>query len=527
MKLKSPILLLLICLLLVLGMAGCAQRRPPYERNIAPVSSAVPEPGEAGSWGVAGVEGRATRWKRSAEGPGEFRAMWVSRFEWPSADKAECQRRIERIMADLADHGFNAVMFQVRGQMDVLYPSPYEPWSEQLGRAGVDPGWDPLRYAIERAHAHGLEFHAYINTHTAWQSASGRPPAHSTPEHPFYLHCNANGNHDWLICGPSGTPVQWESDGYVWCAPGVPEFNWWTRRVVMHIVCNYDVDGIQFDRIRTPERFFSHDPISMARMAGAGNPGKLGFEDWTRDQITRMLNDIYAEVTAVKPWVKVTASPIGIYDRSRFPGYGGFNDGYNLSLQDSQRWLQMGVVDALLPQIYWSVGGNPSFDLLLRDWQGHSYGRHIYPGQVIRKYGFPEIEKQISLTRSSGGSGNCLFSYGSASPSILEQYAAGPYARKQGTPEMPWKTNPQTGTIMGVVRAPGGSGSVTDAWIRRDGNEYTWLSGYDGFYAMLNVPPGTYTIRAAKYGLGGVKYTGVTVEAGKVTRADLPMYASR
>src|SRR5690606_13762583 len=88
---------------------------------------------------------------------------------------------------------FNAVIFQVRGQADTLYPSPDEPWSPLVSPDGLEPegwnGFDPLAYAIEGAHSRGLEFHAYINTHVAWQSGSNQTPA--ALNHIFYKHCDA------------------------------------------------------------------------------------------------------------------------------------------------------------------------------------------------------------------------------------------------------------------------------------------------------------------------------------------------
>jgi uncharacterized lipoprotein YddW (UPF0748 family) len=91
----------------------------------------------------------------------EVRALWATRFEWPDPDEATAKATIDAIMQDLADNNFNTVFFQVRGQADVLYPSPYEVWSPLIG--GSDPGWDPLAYAIASAHARGIALHAYID----------------------------------------------------------------------------------------------------------------------------------------------------------------------------------------------------------------------------------------------------------------------------------------------------------------------------------------------------------------------------
>ena len=75
------------------------------------------------------------------------RAIWVSRFDYKTRDD------VITIVGRCKAAGFNTILFQVRGNATVAYPSSLEPWSEQLG--GADPGFDPLETAIERAHAEG------------------------------------------------------------------------------------------------------------------------------------------------------------------------------------------------------------------------------------------------------------------------------------------------------------------------------------------------------------------------------------
>ena len=52
----------------------------------------------------------------------------------------------------------NAVVLQVRAAGDAIFPSTLEPWARTLtGTQGVDPGWDPLSFAVTAAHERGLE----------------------------------------------------------------------------------------------------------------------------------------------------------------------------------------------------------------------------------------------------------------------------------------------------------------------------------------------------------------------------------
>ncbi len=475
----------------------------------------------------------------SSTTPDEFRGMWASRFEWPSTNLAVVQNNISNIMSDLDTHNFNAVLFQIRGQADTLYDSPFEPWSPILsGNGSKPPGWgtfDPVQYAIDQAHAHGLEFHAYINTHTAWQTG-GCPAAPQKPtydlSHVFWEHFDADnpGARDWLIHNDLGNPVQCEESNYIWIAPGVPDASAYTRQQVMYVVENYDVDGIHFDRIRSPGIEFSYDPISTARRAGEGNPDGLNFGDWTRDQFTRFLCDIYAQIAEVKPEIKVSSAPLGLYEGSRYPGYPqsacGFQYGKTCVYQDAQAWLAAGAQDFIVPQIYWADGGaNPDYSEVLPDWVANNAGRHIYGGQVT-SLGVSELLSQVDSTKVIGGDGNVVFSYSSFdSNNYWPSYSniGGPYENLAATPMMPWKDTPTLGILIGTVTDLNSGEPIVDAHVTRNGSGYTALSSGDGLYSMLKIPPGTYELTFDKPSVGTALVENVQVIAGEVTRVDVQL----
>jgi uncharacterized lipoprotein YddW (UPF0748 family) len=459
--------------------------------------------------------GLASAWGRSPE----YRVMWVSRFEWPSADQATAKANIDNIMQTLAANGFNAVLFQVRGQCDVHYPSPYEPWASTYG--WTDPGWDPLAYAIQAAHSRGLEFHAYINTHTL---AQGTPPANTVPQHPYNLHGpNVPLEQSWVIRDQNGATAT--SDNYTWISPGIPEASWWVRRAIMHVVENYDVDGVHFDRIRTPGPQYSYDPITVARFNGDGNPDGLGWADFMRSQITRDLRNIYGEIQWKKKKVKVSAAPFGIVYKDATTNYQGTGtQSYHQWYQDSWGWMSAHVVDFMVPQIYWEVGSSHPFEALLADWLNHSGGRYVVAGSTTnggtKTASALLAEYQQTVTQNAAG--HCIFSFGSMSP-YWTTFASGPYASPAAIPNMPWKSNPTTGNIVGYVRDKFGL-PVVDARVNRSGDSYNYLSAYDGFYAILEVPAGTpVTVTATKAGKGKATASGIVVKAGETTVVTLTL----
>lgn len=109
-------------------------------------------------------------WGCWAESPKrEFRATWlasVSNIDWPKSTQTleEQKAALIKIFDGMQAARMNAVWLQVRPMSDALYNSAYEPWSKFLtGTRGVDPGYDPLAFAIEEAHKRGMELHAWIN----------------------------------------------------------------------------------------------------------------------------------------------------------------------------------------------------------------------------------------------------------------------------------------------------------------------------------------------------------------------------
>lgn len=416
----------------------------------------------------------------------EFRASWVTRFEWPSVNQAEAEANITEIMETLAANNFNAVLFQIRGQCDVHYPSPHEPWGATYG--WQDPGFDPVAFAVAEAHRCGLEFHAYINTHTM---ANERPPEHTAPEHLYNLHGRPGVEESWVIHDESGQPVgnsdEEEAGGYVWLSPGVPGAEAWTRRAVRHVVETYDVDGVHFDRIRTPGAQYSHDPITQARFEGVGNPNGLDWGGFMRAQITDQLERIQAELQRVNPQVVVSAAPFGINRRMEGGYQGNGTQSYHQWYQDSFTWLSGGYLDLMMPMIYWDIASAHPYEVLLADFVRSSGGeRHLVAGLTTGR----DYIAQIEEARRQGVAGTVVFTYGRVE---FERMRERLYSEPAPIPARPWIESPTTGTIIGTVTDAEGN-PIVDAHIRIDDDPHVRLTGGDGLFAIIDVEPGTHSV---------------------------------
>jgi uncharacterized lipoprotein YddW (UPF0748 family) len=446
--------------------------------------------------------------------PAEFRACYINRFQWPNQDRASCEATIRTMMQTLADHNFNAVLFQIRGECDVNYPSPDEPWGPAWDY--TDPGWDPVAFAIGEAHSRGLEFIAYINTHTLVPARGlDQVPEHTSPEHPYNLHGRAGVQDSWVICGEDGQPALHTSE-YVWMSPGIPEASAWTRRQILYVVNHCDIDGLTFDRIRTPGEQYSHDPVTEARFHGAGNPASLEWGDFMRAQITDDLERIYGAVNEVKPNVVITASPFGI--NRRLPGgyQGNGTQSYYQHYQDSFTWMERHVLDMEFPMIYWGIGSAHPFEVLFHDFMQHTGGRHM--SVAFNRSDPEEVVAQIEEVRRQGGVGTAYWVYGRTPWSTFDRV----YAEPAPIPERTWKTHPTTGIVIGNVLSLRGEPFV-DAHVRLD--DQMRLSAGDGFFAFLDVPPGRHHLSVElpphDHYPGSTLAGDIEVAAGQVVRQDL------
>lgn len=347
----------------------------------------------------------------------EVRAVWlttVAGLDWPkSLERGEQQSTLRAMIAQVKAANLNTIFFQVRGRGDAMYRSRFEPWSNQLsGVLGQDPGWDPLQFVLDEAHARGLEVHAWFNTF--FVRAGSKPPM-SWPPHLLLKHP------DWVR--------QYENEW--WLDPGLPEVRAYLVNVVMDIVRSYDIDGIHFDFIRYPGTGYP-DHQSYLRY------GKRKMkEEWRRENINTFVRTAYDSIIAVKPNLKVGSTPIGIY--VNMPEANGWQS-FHTVFQDSRTWLREGKHDYLAPQVYWTLGttkGDPDFAVLARDWAQNGFGRHVYIGIGAYKSGVvQQIPQLIDVSRSVGAQGNSFFRF-----THMNNFATvgDRYRYPALIPSMPWK----------------------------------------------------------------------------------------
>lgn len=279
----------------------------------------------------------------------EIRAVWLTtlmNLDWPrTRANDECSmERQKQELCDLLDMyqqaNINTVLLQAVVRATAIYPSDILPWDACMtGRFNGNPGYDPLAFAISECHKRGMEIQAWIVTMPVGRSQS---PAVARLKRKGYKMMQFDGN-SYLDPSDSRTVRLITS-------------------VAREITTRYDIDGIHLDYIRYPEMM---RPPKNSRIA-----------QWRRDKITAIVRSLHDTVKAIKPWVKISCSPIGKYsDLTRYSSH-NWNARDRVS-QDAQLWVRRGLMDQLYPMIYFRGDNYYPF---AADWAENRYGKAVAAG---------------------------------------------------------------------------------------------------------------------------------------------------
>lgn len=314
----------------------------------------------------------------------EFRGAWIQiingQFQGMSREKM--QENLTNQLNKLQDCGINTIIFQVRGEADALYESPYEPWTRFLsGTQGVAPNpyWDPLAWMVKECHKRGMEIHAWINPYRAKTKGTTK----LAENHPY-----------------KKNPKRFFSyDGLLLFDPGLPENRVYICQVASDIVRRYDVDGLHIDDYFYPYpsgELKIPDDATFKKYKGKFSER----DDWRRHNVNLFIEMLNDSIKAVKPWVKFGVSPFGIYHNlkvgskipgSKTKGLQNYDDLY----ADVLLWIKEGWVDYNIPQIYWEIGHKAAdYDCLIHWWAQFASRRPLIIGQDIERTVKAKDQKQ-------------------------------------------------------------------------------------------------------------------------------------
>ena len=393
----------LACMALVCGGASSRKQSPASRQASAPSkqSPAPQSPAPARPKSPTPAQKPAPP-RRSPE----IRALWIARWDYHTPDD------VKTIVRNALALGCNCIYFQVRGEGTSYYPSKVEPWAWELtgdepSCTGRDPGWDPLRTALDEAHLHNLQVHAYMNVLPVWKQATAPPKAsgHIYATHP-----------EWIMVDRSGKPMSPARQGfYAFLNPALPQVRTHLARVFAEVAERYpDLDGIHLDYIRYPGEMgdYSYDKESLRqfKQSTAGAPPEqvpLLWNRWRASRINLLLGEISREVRRVNPSLEISAAVIADYKTA-----------IETKMQRWRNWPELGLVDAVAPMAYHY--DLPVFSAMLDNFLGPQRPRKgkivvgVWPSEKWQSgngYTQATLGKQIALAREKGADGIALFGY--------------------------------------------------------------------------------------------------------------------
>lgn len=259
----------------------------------------------------------------------ELRGVWLTLNDMPILRDRE---RMRAAVADLA-----------RLHLNTLYPVAWNggyAWypSEVTQRRGLQAftvrglqGQDPLPELVAEAHAQGLRVVPWFEF-----GFMAPPSSELATRHP-----------DWLTRRRDGGLTSVSAAGeVVWLNPFRPEVQQLITELVLEIVERSGADGIQFDDHMSLPSTFGYDPWTLAeyrrdtRRAAPADPQDPAWLQWRAARITAFMGQLHAALKARHPGAIVSVSP----------NYHDF--AYKLQLQDWRTWVQRGIVDELVVQLY-------------------------------------------------------------------------------------------------------------------------------------------------------------------------------
>ena len=275
--------------------------------------------------------------------PDEMRGVWVTYMtldvENEPDKRSAFEKKIDAIVKDMKNGGFNTMFVQVRPFCDAIYPSAYYPWSHIISsEQGVDPGFDPLGMIVEKCRKKGLYIHAWVNP---YRVSTEKTPSELSDDNPCVkdesLSVEING---CLYLNPASETAQ------KLIADGVRE-----------LAENYDIDGIQFDDYFYPEDCGDFDEADYRDHLDESGID-ISLDAFRKMNVNNMVKSAYQAAHEADSDILFGISP-----------QGNLNNNDSLSA-DVKTWCaQKGYIDYICPQIYFSLD-NPAltFENCLSEW---------------------------------------------------------------------------------------------------------------------------------------------------------------
>ena len=347
----------------------------------------------------------------------EMRGAWVTTVwneDMPKQKDAteksikEYQDTYLEILDTLEKYNMNTIFFQIRPANDAFYISEYNDWSKYLVGAGVDPGWDPMAWMIEKAHERNIYFMGWMNAfrvtpeewfeddainHTEAELIAKKAEAIASLTSKNF----ARQHPECVVMG--------DYDSKLFLNPGDPVVHEHIVRSLEEIARNYDIDGFHFDDYFYPSARHADMNPQITNLCFAGGvsysanltgvnlmndlptyqnyqadpdyydlePG-LALGEFRRQSVNNLMRKIRTMVDSVNAElgkeIEYGSKPAAVWQsnyeychdsRTAVGGSnthcGAYSSNYDL-FADTKYWVENGLVDWVAPQVYYDFSNS-------------------------------------------------------------------------------------------------------------------------------------------------------------------------
>lgn len=302
--------------------------------------------------------------------------VWLGMYSdnW-SSDKQTWSKQVDERFSSLREAGIDAIYFMVKDPWGyVYYESKYAPLSSKYS-------WDLLKEVVEKAKSYNLKIYPYVNALAEGESQPG-----------FYL----NAHPEMAILSTS--------DERGWVDPSSTEYIDRLVSIVEEIATNYDVDGIQLDRIRMPGRVIrakASQELYKQLTGLSPQDDDTKWQDFMRERVTQVVVRVKERLKAIDRDLRfsVAVFPSPLSARTN-------------QLQDWIKWVKEGYVDYVCTMAY--AQGIMTFKSYVDEEMKESTPSRLHVGIAAYLLGAADLSLQMKYVVLDSGLPAVVFFNGDA-----------------------------------------------------------------------------------------------------------------
>ncbi len=270
--------------------------------------------------------------------------------------KASFTKKVQTIMKNIKDGGYNTVLLQIRPFADSFYESEYYPLSYFVtgSYANQTVKYDAVQVFIDEAHKSGLSIHGWINPMRCMTKNEIEKIQGEWAITEWYSHMGDDGKMGEYMF--AGTDAGGTARLYI--NPAYEDVRNLIINGIDEILTKYKVDGIFMDDYFYPEEVKNKTEID-AKAFASRTDGSTTLHEFRCNNVNTLIRGIYSKVKEHGEELIYGISPNG-----------DISHAYGAECADIYTWCsESGYCDIMYPQFYYGMlHGQASISVLMKEW---------------------------------------------------------------------------------------------------------------------------------------------------------------